>query len=609
MKRKFFSLFAAIVFVAALFTLPASAAIVQDIPEADQIGKVLVCEYTREAGVSSDFSVNLLFRAENTSNSSDVKWPTYINVKQTEITCSDNSASWAGTLNKKLCDLDANTRYEIVVLLDNTVNVSDKCMYRVYVNGVCVTKNQWTSPKDVVESAAGYANSTMKWTKIDYSCPFAFVGALDSIDKFDEDAYKAFITGSSDSAVAITSSDSGFDGFNIIIDGSNGSKTVSELKNSLTLSDGADIVFTRGGSELGQDESLQTGDKAVVSSSNFRVENTYAVTVKDIEITSDVYTIDIFTSSIKGILKYTKLEQILKNIKTAEGYAIDGIYNGDVKVSTNAFVENGYTLKLTNGSTYSLTLKESSESTRTGQWVDVNLKETFNWPRASKTNNKMLFEFTLPKTLPDGISDVVLYPRSDDNKLNNFYFLYTGTQCCIANNYSANYIDVINKIIGDETSIDFKLIADLESKSIVLYANGKFVAAANEDIFGRYFKDNQRETGTYDTIYMNYVPNKLTCTYIENTENCEKDISADKYDVLTVSEKDGALSASTLAYSNGMMIFASYDETSGRLLNVKCVDTQERTACTAELEAPKNTGKVKVFLWSDKLVPKAVYEK
>ena len=58
-----------------------------------------------------------------------------------------------------------------------------------------------------------------------------------------------------------------------------------------------------------------------------------------------------------------------------------------------------------------------------------------------------------------------------------------------------------------------------------------------------------------------------------------------------------------------MMIFASYDETSGRLLNVKCVDTQERTACTAELEAPKNTGKVKVFLWSDKLVPKAVYEK
>ena len=135
MKRKFFSLFAAIVFVATLFTMPASAAIVQDIPEADQIGKVLVCEYTREAGVSSDFSVNLLFRAENTSNSSDVKWPTYINVKQTEITCSDNSASWAGTLNKKLCDLDANTRYEIVVLLDNTVNDSNKCMYRVYVNG------------------------------------------------------------------------------------------------------------------------------------------------------------------------------------------------------------------------------------------------------------------------------------------------------------------------------------------------------------------------------------------------------------------------------------------------------------------------------------------
>lgn len=606
MKRKLFSLFAAIVFVATLFTMSASAAIVQDIPEADQIGKVLVCEYTREAGVSSDFSVNLLFRAENTSNSSDVKWPTYINVKQTEITCSDNSASWAGTLNKKLCDLDANTRYEIVVLLDNTVNDSDKCMYRVYVNGVCVTKNQWTSPKDVVESAAGYANSTMKWTKIDYSCPFAFVGALDSIDKFDEDNYKAFITGSSDSAVAITSSDSGFDGFGMVV---GGSKTAADVKNALTLSAGATLSITRDDSELSSDAVLKTGDKVIVTSSNSKTVNTYAVTIKTVEITSEVYTIDNSTSAIKGILKYTKLEQILKNIKTAEGYAIDGIYNGDVKVSTNAFVENGYTLKLTNGSTYSLTLKESSESTRTGQWVDVNLKETFNWPRASKTNNKMLFEFTLPKTLPDGISDVVLYPRADDTKLNNFYFLYTGTQCCIANNYSANYIDVINKIIGDETSIDFKLIADLESKSIVLYANGKFVAAANEDIFGRYFKDNQRETGTYDTIYMNYVPNKLTCTYIENTENCEKDISSDKYDVLTVSENDGALSASTLAYSNGMMIFASYDETSGRLLNVKCVDTQERTACTAELEAPKNTGKVKVFLWSDELVPKAVYEK
>lgn len=603
MKRKFFSLFAAIVFVATLFTMPASAAIVQDIPEADQIGKVLVCEYTREAGVSADFNAILQFRAE--ASSGNVAWPIFVSVKSDCIMGSTGS----GSLNEKLCTLDPDTKYEVIVLLANTTTTGYRCHYRVYVNGVCITKNKWTSPVDVIETSTGGSYDTMKWTKIDYKCPFAFVGALNSIDQFDEDAYKAFITGSSDSAVAITSSDSGFDGFNIIIDGSNGSKTVSELKNSLTLSDGADIVFTRGGSDLKSSDVLITGDKVVVSSSNFRVENTYSIAVNVPEITSNVYTIDIFTSSIKGILKYTKLEQILKNIKTAEGYAIDGIYNGDVKVSTNAFVENGYTLKLTNGSTYSLTLKESSESTRTGQWVDVNLKETFNWPRASKTNNKMLFEFTLPKTLPDGISDVVLYPRADDTKLNNFYFLYTGTQCCIANNYSANYIDVINKIIGDETSIDFKLIADLESKSIVLYANGKFVAAANEDIFGRYFKDNQRETGTYDTIYMNYVPNKLTCTYIENKENCEKDISADKYDVLTVSENDGALSASTLAYSDGMMIFASYDETSGRLLNVKCVDTQERTACVAELEAPKNTGKVKVFLWSDELVPKAVYEK
>lgn len=597
MKRKLFSLFAAIVFVAALFTLPASAAIVQDIPAEHQQGKVLICEYTREAGVSADFNAILQFRAEAASDSSTVKWPIIVTVKSNELVDSNNA---------KLCTLDSNTRYEIVVLLDNTINVAYQYQYRVYVNGVCVTKNKYTNPVDEVESSAGGANSTMKWTKIDYACPFAFVGALDSIDKFDEDAYKAFITGSSDSAVAITSSDSGFDGFGMVI---SDEKTAADVKSALTLSAGAALSITRDDSELSSDAVLKTGDKVIVTSSNSKTVNTYAVTIKTVEITSEVYTIDNSTSAIKGILKYTKLEQILKNIKTAEGYAIDGIYNGDVKVSTNAFVENGYTLKLTNGSTYSLTLKESSESTRTGQWVDVNLKETFNWPRASKTNNKMLFEFTLPKTLPDGISDVVLYPRADDTKLNNFYFLYTGTQCCIANNYSANYIDVINKIIGDETSIDFKLIADLESKSIVLYANGKFVAAANEDIFGRYFKDNQRETGTYDTIYMNYVPNKLTCTYIENTENCEKDISADKYDVLTVSGKDGALSASTLAYSDGMMIFASYDETSGRLLNVKCVDTQERTACTAELEAPKNTGKVKVFLWSDELVPKAVYEK
>ncbi len=597
MKRKLFSLFAAIVFVAALFTLPASAAIVQDIPEEHQSGKVLICEYTREAGVSADFNAILQFRAEAASDSSTVKWPIIVTVKSNELVDSNNA---------KLCTLDSNTRYEIVVLLDNTINAAYKYQYRVYVNGVCVTKNKWTNPVDEVESSAGGANSTMKWTKIDYKCPFAFVGALDSIDKFDANAYEAFITGSSDSAVAITSSDSGFDGFGMVI---SDEKTAADVKSALTLSAGAALSITRDDSELSSDAVLKTGDKVIVTSSNSKTVNTYAVTIKTVEITSEVYTIDNSTSAIKGILKYTKLEQILKNIKTAEGYAIDGIYNGDVKVSTNAFVENGYTLKLTNGSTYSLTLKESSESTRTGQWVDVNLKETFNWPRASKTNNKMLFEFTLPKTLPDGISDVVLYPRADDTKLNNFYFLYTGTQCCIANNYSANYIDVINKIIGDETSIDFKLIADLESKSIVLYANGKFVAAANEDIFGRYFKDNQRETGTYDTIYMNYVPNKLTCTYIENTENCEKDISADKYDVLTVTENDGALSASTLAYSNGMMIFASYDETSGRLLNVKCVDTQERTACTAELEAPKNTGKVKVFLWSDELVPKAVYEK
>ena len=307
MKRKLFSLFAAIVFVAALFTLPASAAIVQDIPTEHQQGKVLICEYTREAGVSADFNAILQFRAE--ASSGNVAWPIFVSVKSDCIMGSTGS----GSLNEKLCTLDPDTKYEVIVLLANTTTTGYRCHYRVYVNGVCITKNKWTSPVDVIETSTGGSYDTMKWTKIDYKCPFAFVGALNSIDQFDEDAYKAFITGSSDSAVAITSSDSGFDGFNIIIDGSSGSKTVSELKNSLTLSDGADIVFTRGGSELGQDESLQTGDKAVVSSSNFRVENTYSIAVNVPEITSNVYTIDIFTSSIKGILKYTKLEQILKN--------------------------------------------------------------------------------------------------------------------------------------------------------------------------------------------------------------------------------------------------------------------------------------------------------
>lgn len=603
MKRKLFLLFAAIVFVAALFTLPASAAIVQDIPTEHQQGKVLICEYTREAGVSADFNAILQFRAE--ASSGNVAWPIFVSVKSDCIMGSTGS----GSLNEKLCTLDPDTKYEVIVLLANTTTTGYRCHYRVYVNGVCITKNKWTSPVDVIETSTGGSYDTMKWTKIDYKCPFAFVGALNSIDQFDEDAYKAFITGSSDSAVAITSSDSGFDGFNIIIDGSNGSKTVSELKNSLTLSDGADIVFTRGGSELGQDESLQTGDKAVVSSSNFRVENTYSIAVNVPEITSNVYTIDIFTSSIKGILKYTKLEQILKNIKTAEGYAIDGIYNGDVKVSTNAFVENGYTLKLTNGSTYSLTLKDSIVAPK-ADYAYVNLNESFNWPAASSTNNIMLLEFTLPKTVS---SDVEIRPvvNLDAGGISaNFIFLYDSSNCRIANNWSENYLDILNEKVGNAESIDFKLIVDLKSESAVLYANGKFIAEVKSDIFKRYFTNGgNNNTGAYQQVYMNHIYNTLTCTYIENKENCEKDISADKYDVLTVTENDGALSASTLAYSNGMLIFASYDETSGRLLNVKCVDTQERTACVAELEAPKNTGKVKVFLWSDELVPKAVYEK
>ncbi len=603
MKRKLFSLFAAIVFVATLFTMPASAAIVQDIPEEHQSGKVLICEYTREAGVSADFNAILQFRAE--ASSGNVAWPIFVSVKSDCIMGSTGS----GSLNEKLCTLDPDTKYEVIVLLANTTTTGYRCHYRVYVNGVCITKNKWTSPVDVIETSTGGSYDTMKWTKIDYKCPFAFVGALNSIDQFDEDAYKAFITGSSDSAVAITSSDSGFDGFNIIIDGSNGSKTVSELKNSLTLSDGADIVFTRGGSELGQDESLQTGDKAVVSSSNFRVENTYSIAVNVPEITSNVYTIDIFTSSIKGILKYTKLEQILKNIKTAEGYAIDGIYNGDVKVSTNAFVENGYTLKLTNGSTYSLTLKDSIVAPK-ADYAYVNLNESFNWPAASSTNNIMLLEFTLPKTVS---SDVEIRPvvNLDAGGISaNFIFLYDSSNCRIANNWSENYLDILNEKVGNAESIDFKLIVDLKSESAVLYANGKFIAEVKSDIFKRYFTNGgNNNTGAYQQVYMNHIYNTLTCTYIENKENCEKDISADKYDVLTVTENDGALSASTLAYSDGMLIFASYDETSGRLLNVKCVDTQERTACVAELEAPKNTGKVKVFLWSDELVPKAVYEK
>lgn len=597
MKRKLFSLFAAIVFVAALFTLPASAAIVQDIPTEHQQGKVLICEYTREAGVSADFNAILQFRAEAASDSSTVKWPIIVTVKSNELVDSNNA---------KLCTLDSNTRYEIVVLLDNTINAAYKYQYRVYVNGVCVTKNKWTNPVDEVESSAGGANSTMKWTKIDYKCPFAFVGALNSIDQFDEDAYKAFITGSSDSAVAITSSDSGFDGFGMVI---SNEKTAADVKSALTLSAGAALSITRDDSELSSDAVLKTGDKVIVTSSNSKTVNTYAVTIKTVEITSEVYTIDNSASAIKGILKYTKLEQILKNIKTAEGYAVDGIYNGDVKVSTNTFVENGYTLKLTNGSTYSLTLKDSTVAPK-ADYAYVNLKESFNWPAASSTNNIMLLEFTLPKTVS---SDVEIRPvvNLDAGGISaNFIFLYDSSNCRIANNWSENYLDILNEKVGNAESIDFKLIVDLKSESAVLYANGKFIAEVKSDIFKRYFTNGgNNNTGAYQQVYMNHIYNTLTCTYIENKENCEKDISADKYDVLTVTENDGALSASTLAYSDGMMIFASYDESTGRLLNVKCVDTQERTACTAELEAPKNTGKVKVFLWSDELVPKAVYEK
>lgn len=600
MKRKLFSLFAAIVFVAALFTLPASAAIVQDIPTEHQQGKVLICEYTREAGVSADFNAILQFRAEAASG--NVAWPIFVSVKSDCIMGSTGS----GSLNEKLCTLDPDTKYEVIVLLANTTTTGYRCHYRVYVNGVCITKNKWTSPVDVIETSTGGSYDTMKWTKIDYKCPFAFVGALNSIDQFDEDAYKAFITGSSDSAVAITSSDSGFDGFGMVI---SDEKTAADVKSALTLSAGAALSITRDDSELSSDVVLKTGDKVIVTSSNSKTVNTYAVTIKTVEITSEVYTIDNSASAIKGILKYTKLEQILKNIKTAEGYAIDGIYNGDVKVSTNAFVENGYTLKLTNGSTYSLTLKDSTVAPK-ADYAYVNLKESFNWPAASSTNNIMLLEFTLPKTVS---SDVEIRPvvNLDAGGISaNFIFLYDSSNCRIANNWSENYLDILNEKVGNAESIDFKLIVDLKSESAVLYANGKFIAEVKSDIFKRYFTNGgNNNTGAYQQVYMNHIYNTLTCTYIENKENCEKDISADKYDVLTVSENDGALSASTLAYSNGMMIFASYDETSGRLLNVKCVDTQERTACTAELEAPKNTGKVKVFLWSDELVPKAVYEK
>lgn len=414
MKRKFFSLFAAIVFVATLFTMPASAAIVQDIPEEHQSGKVLICEYTREAGASSDLNAQLQFRAE--SSSGGVAWPIFVSVKSDCIMGSTGS----GSLNEKLCTLDPDTKYEVIVLLANTTTTGYRCHYRVYVNGVCITKNEWTFPVDVIETSTGGSYDTMKWTKIDYACPFAFVGALDSIDKFDEDAYKAFITGSSDSDIVVSSSENEFDGFNMLV---GGSKTVAEVKKSLTLSAGADITFTRGGSDLKSSDVLITGDKVIVSSPNFRVENTYAVTVKDIEIASDVYTIDNITSSIKGILKYTKQEQILKNIHPMEGFSIDGIYNGDTKVSFNEIIGDGYTLKLKNGSTYSLVFNDSTVSS-TGDYVYVDLKESLNWPIANPKNNIMLLEFTLPKNVTSDVEIRPVVKLADGGISGDFMFLY-----------------------------------------------------------------------------------------------------------------------------------------------------------------------------------------
>ena len=327
------------------------------------------------------------------------------------------------------------------------------------------------------------------------------------------------------------------------------------------------------------------------------------------EISSDFYDINIGEKSISGVLRYTPADKFISRINIADGYEIDGIYNGNEKI-TSATVSAGNTLKLSNGSAYTISCVSDVVSGN-GSYVCCYLKNetghALQWQdnESGGAYSRLAIDVSMPK---ERSKTWQLRPIVKNSE-NMFMECSVGNSFYFANDRFTDRGNEVLSLAGDSDTIDIRLIVDLSSEtggSLTVYVNGHYLDCYYSNKFRKAFVPTQNGGEGYSEIYLTTSGGEktvITSFFIDSTEELEKEIT-DFYDRIIFTDNNGSITASLTpsSYDNGMLILVSYDEAKGCIGGISVTRvTKKQETFKAALSADSIKGKVKAMYWSDKI--------
>ena len=596
--KKIISILCAVVMLTAIFALPASADSMWTWFNDDHSpvnGKLMAFETVIEPNEEVTKQFYLVDDAD--------RWIVFYTITATleGVTITFNPGSGYDKTTRTV-SLPAGVRYHIADMFDCSDGYVYKLWNSVYINGKLQKK---------YETDRGGATGTRNWMRCDDT--FSYLGTVELggdtadnvIASYMKD-YAAEMTGSTDCIVTpaenIYSSENAI---NIL-----GTKTLADVTDEVTLSEGAALSATRGGETLSGNVELTAGDRLVVTSKNGKVINYYTVSVTVPEISSAVYDVNIGSKTIAGVLRYTTPEKFLSNLTFADGTEVDGIYNGDVKL-TSGTISTGNTLKLASGSSYAISCINDVVSGTGGYircYLKTNTGHALQWQdnEPSGTYSKLAIEACVPKTISTTWQIRPIISGSGDG---NTFMQCSAGSYYFANSTAKNRKDEVMALAEGSDNVNVKMIVDLSNASLTVYINDKFLDVYTSGIFKNAFLPKQNNYEGYSEIYLTTSgggSTTLKSYFIDSVAEFEKATDT-AYDKITFTEKDGSVTASVkpLSYNDGMLILGAYNDAGTRLTVVSVVDvTASRQAFAATLSADKVTNNVKAMYWSNDNVPR-----
>ena len=590
--KKIISLLCAFLLLEAILVLPVSAASFPyfNTDKSPLTGKVILLEKTIEPGDSEPFAFYLV--------SDSGKWCQLVAVtpKDDNIEVSCRKGSLGGT---ESFSLPTGVSYHFMNVVDcQTTNDRQYLRNEIYVNG-----KLFKSYNTDFSGATGKLN----WVRYEDSVNYA--GYLDTYAELADymKDFAAEMTGSDECIVTPAENQFGSEHIITLV----GSKTLADVRNEITLSEGAVLSATHDGTALTDADEVKRGDRLAVTSKNGKVINYYTVLATEAEISSGFYDINIGEKSISGVLRYTSADKFISRINIADGYEIDGIYNGNEKI-TSATVSAGNTLKLSNGSAYTISCVSDVVSGN-GSYVRCYLKNetghALQWQdnESGGAYSRLAIDVSMPK---ERSKTWQLRPIVKNSE-NMFMECSVGNSFYFVNDRFTDRGNEVLALAGDSDTIDIRLIVDLSSEtggSLTVYVNGHYLDCYYSNKFRKAFVPAQNGGEGYSEIYLTTSggeKTRITSFFIDSAEELEKDIDS-SYDKIILTNNEGGITVSLkpLAHNHGMLIIAAYNP-EGTRLKAAAVSYLKapRETVTATLDADKVTDNVKAMYWTDEFEP------